>query len=174
MPLLLNQPHGEAGIRFTIATMRQLVNNSYMAPLIRDQAAMVIRGCERGDFKCMCSALLAWVQLKMTYIPDPAEVEALHAPLLIARAVQWNMDNPRRKKLVYGDCDDFSVYLASLLKAVGLRPRFKAVGYRGKFYQHIHVACGSFRLDATRNPNATAMSLLAQNLPETSAIDEVV
>ena len=76
----------------------------------------------------------------MRYVKDPAGIELLHDPRLIARAIAGH-------KLVYGDCDDMSMYLAALLKSVGLRPLFRAVGYNGRPFQHVYVRCEGVTLE---------------------------
>lgn len=169
MPRMIAQPTGAAGIRLTVATMINLVNANYLAPIIRDQAVMATRHCPRGDQRCQCASLLAWVRRKVHYVPDPTDVEALHHPVLIAEAI-------RKNRMVYGDCDDFSIYLAALMKAIGLRPRFRAVGYNGRFYQHVYVQCGEMKLDGTMDDWLAPYGSWRFKPPmhETSEIDEVV
>lgn len=140
---LFPQSLGDAGIAQTLSKMASLTNASFLDPAIRDQAAYAISACNR-ETSCQCAALLSWVSRVMRYVKDPAGVELLHDPRLIARAVY-------HKKLVYGDCDDMSMYLAALLKAVGLRPTFKAVGYDRRPYQHVYVVCNGITLDPTRS-----------------------
>lgn len=145
MPLsLFPQSGGDAGIRQTLAHMARLVNGAFLDPTIRDQAAYSISGCERGNKVCHCHALNTWVSKNVRYVADPRGVELLHDPRLIARAV-------RDRKLVYGDCDDMSMYLAALLKSVGLDPVFRAAGYNGRPYQHVYVMCQGLKLDPTRS-----------------------
>lgn len=149
MPLaLFPQSLGDVGIRQTLNKMASLTNQSFLDPAIRDQAAYAISACNR-EKACQCAALLSWVSRVMRYVKDPAGVELLHDPRLIARAVH-------DKKLVYGDCDDMSMYLGALLKSIGLRPTFKAVGYNGRPYQHVYVMCDGVKLDATRSVWAPA------------------
>lgn len=93
---------------------------------------------------------------------DPEGVEALHDPLAIAIAIQ-------KGQVPYGDCDDFSMYLAALLKAVGLPATFRAVGFNGGNLSHVYVmGAGNTKLDPTRdlwNPG------LGELLPETSFLN---
>ena len=145
MPLaLFPQSSGDAGIKQTLRQMARLINGAMLDPAIRDQAAYAIAGCDRNNRACQCASLLSWVGRKVRYVRDPAGVELLHDPRLIARAIA-------QKKLVYGDCDDLSMYLAALLKAVGLSPSIRAVGYNGRPFQHVYVVCQGVTLDATRN-----------------------
>lgn len=141
---MLPQSGGDAGIRQTLAQMARLTNASFLDPTIRDQAAYAIGACMRGDKACQCYSLNAWVSKVVRYVSDPKGVELLHDPRLVARAI-------REKKLVYGDCDDMSMYLAALLKSVGLQPIFRAAGYNGRPYQHVYVMCQQMKLDPTRS-----------------------
>jgi hypothetical protein len=160
----LPQLPGEAGVRQTINLMVSLTNASITDPLVRAQAAQAISGCPRGDRACQCYALLSWVKRIMHYVADPKGVEALHDPRLIAKAIH-------EKRYVYGDCDDMSMYLAALMKSVGLDPSFRAVGYGGKPYQHVYVSCLGMRMDATRDEWNFATPA---SFPETSVLERRV
>ncbi len=144
MPVVYPQLGGVDGVKQTISMMVRLTNAAVINPDIRAQAAQVVAACPRGDRKCMAYALLSWVKRKMHYVADPNGTEALHNPAMIAAAI-------RAGRLVYGDCDDMSMYLAALCKSVGLAPRFRAVGYNGRQYQHVYVWCDGLTLDATRD-----------------------
>lgn len=141
---LFPQAIGEAGVRQTLQTMARLARNAMLDPIVRSQAALAISGCPRGHVACHCYAVLAWVNRHVQYVPDPDQIEALHDPRLMARSIA-------DRKRVYGDCDDMSMYVAALLKAIGRQPMFRAVGYDGKPYQHVYVVCDGLRLDATRD-----------------------
>ena len=142
--------------------MQRLVNRSFTHELIRSQAASTIQHCQPHDKACQAASLLAYVQRVMHFIRDPAGVEALHDPLAIAQVVQ-------RGGKPFGDCDDFSMYLAALMKSVGLPATFRAVGYQGGNLCHVYVMgpCG-MRLDATRN---VWNPQLGETLAETSRLE---
>lgn len=144
MPAIVEQLPGAAGVEQTLRTMRGLIQNAAIDPLIRRQAARATAHCARADARCQCASLLAWVQRKMRFVPDPTNMEGLHDPRMIAKAVEDGCD-------VYGDCDDFSLYLASLLQAIGRRPILRAVGYNGRPYQHVYVVCDGMKLDASKD-----------------------
>lgn len=144
MPIVHPQLGGPDGVKQTLGIMTRLANAALVNPFIRAQAAQAISTCGRGDKKCQCYALLTWVKRKMLYIPDPKGVEALHNPAMIAEAIHAG-------RMVYGDCDDMSLYLATLMKSIGLSPSFRAVGYNGNQYQHVYVFCEGMKLDATRD-----------------------
>jgi hypothetical protein len=80
----------------------------------------------------------------MQYVRDPSGVEALHDPITFVEA------RLRQGLRPYGDCDDMAIYLATLLKSVGHRPRFRILSRHddGAFH-HILVYCHDKNLDAT-------------------------
>lgn len=156
------RPHagGIRGVQQTMETMTALINAAYLDPVIRDQAVSATAHCQRVK-RCQCASILAWVKRKMHYVSDPTDVEALHNPVLIARAIAAG-------RQVYGDCDDFSMYVAALLKSIGLRPVLRAVGYNRGPFQHIYVTCEGMKLDATRDDwNISIGSVF----PETSHLE---
>lgn len=141
---LFPQAGGIPGIRQTLSKIAGLVNASILDPVIRDQAALAMSGCSKGDKTCQSASMLAWVNRKVQYVPDPTGVELLHDPRLMARAIAGN-------RRVYGDCDDMSGYLAALLKSVGRAPTLRAVGYMNRPLSHVYVVCDNMRLDPTRD-----------------------
>lgn len=160
MLTMFAQTGGVTGVQQTLRKIAALANASILDPAIRDQAALVIAGCLKGDRRCQCAAVLAWVNRKVQYVADPNGVELLHDPRLMARAIAAN-------RRVYGDCDDMSGYLAALLKSIGLHPVLRAVGYLDRPLSHVYVCCGGARLDPTRDAWTTTGRLY----PETSWLE---
>lgn len=136
------QAGGGAGVKQTLTTMARLTNQAVDDPNIRSQAAEHTYQF-RGDKQAQMQALLSWTRAAIRYVPDPAGLEMLHGPALIARAIA-------EKRFVYGDCDELSMYLGTLLKAVGMRPIYRAVGYNGFPWSHVYVVVNGARLDPTR------------------------
>lgn len=159
---MFNQSPGVAGIRDTLSHMQRLANAAKTHELIRAQAARVIQHCGVNDQVCQAASLTAWVQRKMQFIRDPVGVEALHDPVAVAIAIE-------RGQRPHGDCDDFSMYLAALMKSVGIQAAFRAAGYNGSPLRHVYVVGPKgMELDATRdmwNPQ------LGELLPRTSHLD---
>lgn len=122
--------------------MQSLVNGAFLDPLIRRQAFLATRHCGRRNTACKCYSVLAWVKAHLHYIADPTGVESLSDPRLVAKAIHYG-------RQPFGDCDDFSMYTAALLKAIGLKPKFRVLG-RGRFYHHVIVSCNGYNLDGTR------------------------
>ena len=85
----------------TLDRMASLINGAILDPVIRDQAARAMAGCERGAKECQCYSMLSWVTRTVQYVPDPNGIELLHDPRLMARGIA-------ARKRVYGDCDDMS------------------------------------------------------------------
>lgn len=155
------QAGGDLGVRQTLLKMKSLVYGAMLDPVIRDQAAYAMAGCDKGNRACIAASMLAWVNRVMRYVPDPSGAELLHDPRLMAHGIA-------NKKQVYGDCDDMSLYLAALLKSVGQRPILRAVGYDGKPFSHVYVTCDGYKLDATRD----AWQVHYRTHVETSSMEE--
>mgnify|MGYP001461355988 FL=1 len=137
------QSSGNAGNMQAISKMVQIVNKAYYHPVIRDRAASIVGNHATKDQAHW--KLISFVRSNMNYVPDPNAIEALHDP------VTWIEPRLRAGFKPYGDCDDMSIYLASLLKAVGHAPKFYVISRRpDKLFHHIMVVCEGTVLDATR------------------------
>lgn len=143
-PHVFAQWPAEAGTWQTVDMMKKFVQESMLHPWIRDRAAQVTAHCGR-DLRCQCIALYGYVKGIMSYVRDPDGTEALHHP------VTWVERRLRSGEPIYGDCDDASLYLASLLKAIGHRPAFRVVGQRERLH-HVAVVCHNIILDTTVEP----------------------
>ena len=162
MPTIYSQRGGEAGIVDTLGHMGRLVTNACVHPLIRKQASEAIKHCGVNDKICQQAALMVWVQRQMRFVRDPHGIEALHDPVMIAMAIE-------KKAQPYGDCDDFSMYLAALMRSVGLQANFRVVGFNGGKLSHVYVTGPKGeKLDSTRNPWNMAAG---EMLPETQALN---
>jgi len=146
------QMPGDMGVFQTVSAMRSLVNKSFWHPWIRERAALLVGTCRR-DRECENQVLSAWIHNVVQYLRDPADLEALHDPITFYEA------RIRRGQQVWGDCDDMSLYLASLLKSIGHTPKFRIIG-RGNEFTHVHILCEGVSLDPSmemgnlpRNPS---------------------
>jgi hypothetical protein len=146
----------DTGTYQTLSKMRDLVNQSKLHPWIRDRAAMITANCNR-NYDCEDYAALGYTKNIIRFVRDPDGVEALHDP------VTWYEQRIRNHIPVYGDCDDLSMYLASLLKAIGHNPQFRILGTPNSFY-HVHVVCHGKMLDPSmtigRLPRNSARSAI--------------
>lgn len=138
---LFSQWPGELGTYQTVSMMRNMVNRSYLDPVIRERATGLIIPCGR-DLRCHHRRLQSFVSERVQYVKDPQGVEALHDP------ITFYEDRIRKGKRAWGDCDDMSVYLATLLKSIGHNPMFRIVGSLN-FFHHIFVICEGENLDPT-------------------------
>lgn len=142
-PTVYTQLPGDAGVFQTVHMMKDLVNKNFLHPYIRERAAKVIAPCMRNS-DCEDRVLLAHVVRVMQYVRDPTDVEALHDPVTF---VEERLRNGQRP---FGDCDDMSIYLATLLKSVGHRPRFRVLSrFNNQAFHHILVFCHDKNLDPT-------------------------
>lgn len=129
---LMGMPDGGDGTRETLKLMRDLVRQGKRDPYIRDFAADIIRECPPRDWRCEIETLWMWVANNVRYTMDATDLETLSdASGTIARG--------------YGDCDDMSVLLATLLEATGHRARIVAGGRQYGCYDHVWVEarCGT-------------------------------
>lgn len=117
---------GLPGIERTLQVMRAIVRSSAADPAIRQAAASIVGKCAGHQFRCEVFALYEFVRDRITYRRDPAGYE-------------WVQDSRRTLALGFGDCDDKSVLLGSLLAALGHRPRFAVLGYKPGEYSHVYV-----------------------------------
>lgn len=132
---------GEMGIHQTVFMMKELVNQNYAHPWIRERAAYGVEGCGRKK-QCEHESLTNLVASNISYLDDPKGIEALHHP------ITFYEKRLRQGRKVWGDCDDMAMYLATLLKSIGHKPQFRVVG-QGKIFHHILVICESENLDPT-------------------------
>jgi len=123
---LLTIPDGMAGTEKTLATMRELVNRGKVNPAIRQAATTVAFLQPEKDHRAEAEAIFNEVRDGIRYMRDVHGVETLQEPQ-ITLAVR------------YGDCDDQTVLLASMLESVGIATRFVVAGYRDQNYEHVYL-----------------------------------
>lgn len=147
LPTFHQQLGGDAGIVQTLGHMRNLVNGAFTHPWIRQRATSLVAHCKRNR-QCEERTLQGWVNGSMQFVRDPFGVEALHDPVTYVEA------NLRRGYKPAGDCDDLSIYLASLLKSIGHQPYFKVISKLGSDFHHVLVYCDGQNLDPTLSSGA--------------------
>jgi hypothetical protein len=140
-PNVYSQLPGDAGIFQTVYMMKELVNKNFLHPWIRERAARAVSSCGK-NIECQDRALLVYVNQAVQYLKDPTGVEALHDPVTFTERMLRNGKKP------FGDCDDMSIYLATLLKSIGHKPRFRILSrlHDGAFH-HVIVFCHDKNLD---------------------------
>ena len=164
-PTFYHQSPGEQGILEILAHMQRLVNRAYTNPYIRQLTVKAMGHCQPHDKRCQAASILAFIQRHMQFIRDPQDVEALIDPVAVAKEIA-------KGRKPYGDCDDFSMIIAAMLKSVGLPATFRAVGLNGGNVSHVYVI-GPYgmKLDATTNQWSPQLGEL---LPETSSMERYV
>jgi hypothetical protein len=85
-----------------------------------------------NDLDSLFSNLVRFVKTRMRYIPDPHGFETVIAP-------DWLLFDIVQRGVAYGDCDDHTLLLNTLLASVGFETSFVAVkmGPDSEFFDHV-------------------------------------
>jgi hypothetical protein len=121
---LLSVRSGDAGVTDTLKLMAQLARQYKVNPVIRQTSARIVQPCPAKDDLSEAGALQNWVRANIRYVGDVLDVETVQTP-----------DYTLQER--YGDCDDQSVLLASLLLAIGIPAAYCAVGVDGATFSHV-------------------------------------
>jgi hypothetical protein len=145
----------ESATAQTIGVMAELVREDSTAPSIRRATAAAIAGTPR-DQENVAAAIHRWVREHVRFVqdsslagfsPDPDAAEVLVRPIDLL-----SMPQPE------GDCDDFSMLAAAMLRSAGIRSAFKTVAADATSpdYSHVYVVTllpsGAKALDASHGP----------------------
>ncbi len=123
---LMAIPSGVEGIRETLRIMSRLVKEGKKNISVRLLAGQLTRNLPQKHWSGEVNTIFDFVQNNIRYVRDINGVETLHTPETIL-------------SLGYGDCDDKSVLLASLLESIGHPTRFKAIALSQDNYCHVYV-----------------------------------
>lgn len=128
---------GKRGNKQTIEVMKQVARERSRHPVVRQFALKILSqsGVPSHQYANEALAIGNFVKNYVRYVRDPDTAELLTDPLTLIDQIQ--------RGEAQGDCDDMSLLIVSLLKAVGHTPYFRAVRYsdtRGH-YNHIYVVC---------------------------------
>jgi transglutaminase-like putative cysteine protease len=139
---LVNIPNGLAGIKRTLAVMRQFVNEGRINPQIRQAATSAVFLTPEKDEYSEIEAIFNYVRDNIRYVKDIHQVETVSSAL---KTLQGKI----------GDCDDQTILLAALLESVGYPTRFAVAAYNGNDFEHVYLqayAYGEFiNMDATEH-----------------------
>lgn len=124
-------PRGYAGTQKTIGYIIDLVKAGAKDFGVRQTAIDILfqHAIRAKDYVGEIRALFEWVQNNVRYTRDIHRVELLHT----AR---------RMLELRAGDCDDMTILLAAMLKAIGHPVRLALVGFnprRKALFTHIFI-----------------------------------
>ena len=106
--------------------MRALTREGKKTLRIRERAGALTNGCGQKDYACEVKKLHAFVRDQIRYLGDINGVETVTSP---EKTLDYG----------YGDCDDKSVLLASLLESIGHPTRFVAIGFESGIFEHVYV-----------------------------------
>lgn len=115
---------GDAGVTDTLKLMAQLARQYKVNPVIRQTSARIVQACPEKDDLSEATALQNWVRSNIRYVGDVLDVETVQTP-----------DYTLQER--YGDCDDQSVLLCTLLLAIGIPAAYCALGTDGGPYCHV-------------------------------------
>jgi len=122
-------PDGVAGTRATLLIMRDVARQGKRSAPIRLTAAQLINHINSGNTKNWhneIKILHRFVRDRIRYVKDIKGVETIQTP-------------DKTLEFGYGDCDDKSTLLATLLEVIGHPARFVAVGFQPNNYSHVYV-----------------------------------
>lgn len=119
-------PSGVEGIRATLRMMGNLVAKGKKNIVVRQMAAKLTSKLRQKDWMGEITVLHKFVRDNIRYVRDIRGVETIHSPEQILLQE-------------YGDCDDKSLLLASLLESIGHPTRFVAVGKERNKFCHVLV-----------------------------------
>jgi hypothetical protein len=124
--VLKTLPPGRDGTRATLEEMRTLVRQYKKDLQIRNTAGGLVRGLPQKNFLGEVKIFHRFVRDNIRYLRDIHGVETLQSPV---KTLEYG----------YGDCDDKSTLLASLLESAGHPSRFVAVGKAPDKFSHVYV-----------------------------------
>jgi transglutaminase-like putative cysteine protease len=124
-------PRGYAGTRKTVGYIVELIKQGAKDFCVRQEAIDILieSRVRPKDYPGEIRTLFEWVKNNVRYTRDIYRVELLHS----AR---------RMLELRAGDCDDMTILLSAMLKAVGHPVRLVLVGFnpeRKKLFSHIYL-----------------------------------
>jgi len=119
-------PDGKAGIKQTLYIMRDVTRQAKHDFRIRQLAGDLTRHLGSKNWMAEVKVLHAFVRDRIRYVRDIRNVETIQTP-------------DKTLEFGYGDCDDKSTLLASLLEVIGHPVRFAAVGFKPGDFSHVYV-----------------------------------
>ena len=123
---LYNLPAGKAGIKQTLLLMRDVTRKAKRNVALRTLAGSLTKHLTAKNWLAEITVLHAYVRDHIRYTRDINGIETIQTP-------------DKTLELGYGDCDDKSTLLATLLEMIGHPARFVAVGFKLGKYSHVYV-----------------------------------
>jgi hypothetical protein len=117
------------GIDDRLGMMIGQVMDSRSKQFVYKIVGKILRNIPERDWDGEVAAIFNWVRNNIRYTRDPLGVELFRTP----RAAYSDG---------IGDCDDMSIILVALLRAVGYICRFRVIGFEKGSYSHVYVVVG--------------------------------
>lgn len=128
-------PDTREGIEFEVKRMKKYVEHYSGDGRIVRLARQLVERCPDGQTPGgrACEARKLYMALVKTtrFVFDPTRKEALTTPLLMLKDIQ-------ERGITSGDCDELATLFATMLSAIGHRPKFVFGGDNG--WQHVWVS----------------------------------
>ena len=128
---------GERGNFETLSLIKKSALSSYGNPKIRRFVENILNyyQIKSHNHYDKAVAIGKYVQESIQYMKDPIDIEMLTDPLTMLNRIQLGKAR--------GDCDDFALFISTLLLACGIRPFLKIVKFKknSRSYNHIYVVC---------------------------------
>jgi hypothetical protein len=125
-------PRGPKGTEATLRVMEALVREGSRDPGVVLHAQQAVRNTPEYGKWAEVEAILADARRSMRYTADPAGMETIKSPI-------YTLQEIRRYGRAVMDCDDVSVWVAALLRAVGLNTRFKVIKDDPFEFTHVYL-----------------------------------
>ena len=128
-------PFGQGGTIATLDAMERAVLQGLHDPAVVLYAQEIVRGIPEHDLDREIDAVFRKAREDFRYTRDPLGVELVKTPTFILREIEGH-------GWAALDCDDASVWLAALLRSVGIATRFKAIRgsrRRPQDFSHVYV-----------------------------------
>ena len=137
--ITLNNINAEQITEYTLREIKEIIKRYKTTPAIRILIGKILNGVDGRDFKNVLDRIIKFVKEKVRYQKDVNEIETLQSPL---RTIQ----------LGFGDCDDFTILLATLFEAAGYPVKLVLVSNRAdKIFNHIFINVCGLDIDLTEN-----------------------
>jgi len=126
----------------TIVVMRYYALKDRSDPIIQDLAHQITSDIHPSDKKSQMMAIMNWILVNMIYIHDEDEGRRLFGTdgdVELVKSPTATLESGRY------DCDCIATFIASLMLALGIKPKFIVVGFSPDYmtgpdgYEHVYV-----------------------------------
>jgi transglutaminase-like putative cysteine protease len=118
----------------TLLDMKKIINDSIKNYDVIETARKIVQYVNPKDYLGEAEAIYDFVRDHSRYVRDPVGLEHIQTPLVAI--AKWHKND-----IFFGDCDDYSVLLLSLLKSIGFPVKLIAASYKpSKELAHVYGA----------------------------------